>query len=197
MNSILNFRHTLSSATRLPHLSEVEIDDQLLGELAAAPAAHLAACTHCTARLAEASSPLAAFDTLTLAWSERRSATLPLPDLSQQRPLWQRRIAWATASFACVLGLSLANLSNQVKLRSSDALGSPAASARQVALPSIHLNTNASIAKPQPSQISADNQMLQAVDSELDAVAVTPAALGLEPVSTPATRSAAAISVQD
>jgi hypothetical protein len=197
MNSILNFRHTLNAATRLPHLSEDELDDQLLGDLAPAPAAHLAACQHCTDRLAEASAPLAAFENLTLAWSERRSATMPIPDLSQQRPIWQRRMAWATASFACVLGLSLVNISHEVTLRSSDVSAPTAESARQVALPAIHLNVSASVAKPQPAQISADNQMLHAVDSELDASADTPATLGLEPVSIHADRSVAAISVQD
>ena len=81
----------------LHHLTPDQVDDHLIGDLAPAPAAHLAACSLCAERVALARSPLSSFQQVSTAWSERRSATLPIPVLDQQRPLLQRHMASASA----------------------------------------------------------------------------------------------------
>lgn len=229
MNSHLDFHSTAVSyesaycAQSHDHLSDDQIDDLLIGDLTAAPAAHLASCSLCADRVAEASDPIACFQNMTMAWSERRSATLPIPDLSQQRPLWQRHMAFATACFTFVIGIALINASQQVALKTAELQSAqleptqqqpaqlqstqqqptqlqPAElqPTRQVAPPAPVLTETASVTvAPLDAQISADNQMLKDVDNELDTSAVSPAALGLEPVSDHSTRTPSTTSVQD
>jgi hypothetical protein len=171
------------------HLSEDQIDDQLIGDLAAGPAAHLAGCSVCTDRVAAAADPMASFQSVTMAWSERRSATLPTPSLSQQKPLWQRHMAWATAGFAFAIAIALTNASHQVVLKTAElqpTLQQPALqqSAQQAALPATVLTETASLTgAPREAQIAADNRLLQAIDDDLDTSADSPAALGIEPAS--------------
>ena len=54
------------------HLTEDQIDDVLMGDLAATTAAHLAACEACKLRVAEFEAPIASFKAVSLAWSERQ-----------------------------------------------------------------------------------------------------------------------------
>jgi hypothetical protein len=187
------------------HLSDDQIDDQLIGDLAAGPAAHLAACSVCTDRVAAAAAPMSNFSNVTMAWSERRSATLPIPDLSQQKPLWQRRMAGAvaTACFAIAIIIALTNASHQVAIKTAELEPMQQEStqqepAQQTAPPATVLTETASVAfPPRAAQISADNQMLQSIDDELDASADSPAALGIEPVSDHPGRPPTTTSVQD
>ena len=57
MSSILDFHPIPNPTEAVVHLSEDEIDDQLIGDLAAAPAAHLDACALCTHRVTQAKDP--------------------------------------------------------------------------------------------------------------------------------------------
>jgi hypothetical protein len=204
MNSTPDFR-SIHTALDL-HLSDDQIDDHLIGDLAAEPAAHLADCAHCIQRVATAAAPIASFESVTMAWSERRSATLPLPNLSAQRPLWQRHMSTAMAGFTFVFGFALINANHEFSFRTADV--PPAVhSAREISTPRVIFPTpvfsqTASVHIPPPeAQIAADNQMLNAVDNELEASADTPAdspsALGLETVDTAAPRPLATVSVQD
>ena len=99
------------------HLTADQIDDHLIGDLAAAPAAHLAACSLCTDRVAAVANPIASFQHVATAWSERRSATLPIPVPTQQQPLWQRHTAWASACLTLAVGVALINASHQFSIR--------------------------------------------------------------------------------
>jgi hypothetical protein len=194
MNSV----HSIQSAANL-HLSDEQIDDHLIGDLAAEPAAHLAACAHCAQRASAAAAPIASFESVTMAWSERRSATLPIPELAAQRPLWQRHMTTAMAGFTFVLGFALINANHQ--FASTDL--APAHSTHQAAtarviFPSAVFTHTTGVHLDHPAaQITADNQMLKAVDTELEASADSPSALGLEPVSAEAPRSSTTVSVQD
>lgn len=183
-------------ALNQPHLSEDQIDDQLLGDLAALPALHLVACSLCADRVAAAAQPISSFASLTMAWSERRSATLPLPDLSGHKPLYQRQMAWGTAFFAIALGIALTNAGHQVSLRAAN-LQASVQTSPTVAQPTA-LTESASISlPPREATISADNHMLKAIDDELQTASEDPAALGLELFNQQPSHSPAPAYVQD
>jgi hypothetical protein len=189
------------------HLTADQIDDQLIGDLAAAPAAHLAACSFCAERVSAAASPLADFQNVSKAWSERRSATLPIPVLSQPRPLWQRYTSWATASLTLAFGMAFLNANHQFSLRTITPQPAPTTQplvasqtitpqARILAPQAPALTETASVTPaPHATQISADNHMLRAIDASFDPSADSPAALGLMPATAAGSRPPA--SVQD
>jgi hypothetical protein len=175
------------------HLSDNQIDDQLIGDLAAEPAAHLATCPVCTERVAAAASPLTNFQSVTMAWSERRAATLPIPDFTRQQPFWQRHMAWVTACSIFAIGIALTNASHQAVIRTAELQPM-----QQTASPSVLLTETASATvAPREAQVFADNQLLKAIDDDLDTSADSPATLGIEPVSAQPSRSPTPRSVQD
>lgn len=157
------------------HLSADEVDDHLIGCLAAQPAAHLAACPLCTRRVAAAADPLASFRRVTTAWSERRSATLTTSIRLRQRPLWQRHLGWATACLTVAVGIALTTSSHGWIVFGPSA---PQPATQQTAPQDATQQSPATT--PHVDQVSADNQMLQNIDDELDTSAETPAALGLQ-----------------
>lgn len=173
----MNSNMTATSQTE--HLSESQLDDYLIGDLAAGPAAHLAACSLCTARVAAAEAPIAAFKTVSLAWSERRSATLPLTP--QPRPArWGQRLAWATAMSAALLtGISIPVLRH----------GSHGTTPSVPATASFDIASSGPVSSlTDEQQIQNDDQMLRSMNSALAVHSDTP--LLLQPVAqTSATRA--------
>jgi hypothetical protein len=151
---------------QIAHLTEDQMDDHLIGDLGAAPAAHLAACSLCMARVAQADAPLASFRAVTLAWSERQSATAPMPTVAAARSVWERRLAWSLAVATCaVVGLAHANHRASVSAPAPQ----PVLSQEAVA--------------PSADQLSSDNRLLNSIDRELSASNESSDALGLVPVS--------------
>jgi hypothetical protein len=196
----------------LQHLTPDQIDDHLIGDLAPAPAAHLAACTLCAERLAAARSPIASFQQVSTAWSERRSATLPIPIPARQAPVWQRHMAWATATLSMALGFAFINATHQFSILntpqpapivSTSAQMTPVQQA--VITPKAPMLAETASIAPSPraahfaaqtgAQLSADNHMLQAIDASLDPSTDSPAALGLQPAAAP--NPGALASIQD
>jgi len=119
-----------SSNIHLVHLSDDQILNTLYGDVSAGVAAHLANCSVCSRRVAEAEAPIASFKAMTLAWSERRSATLPLQPLTAPPLAWHRRaIMAATATAALLLGIS-------VPLARHEAPSAPAVTAHTAVAPS-------------------------------------------------------------
>ena len=185
------------------HLTAEQLDDQLIGDLAPAPAAHLAACSLCAERVATAASPLSDFQNVSTAWSERRSATLPIPVSTPQRPLWQRHMAWATASLSLAFGIAFINANHQFSLQTSAPQPAPVTTAASFVAPQTiashapqppALAESASLAPaPRAAQIAADNHMLRAIDASFDPSADSPAALGLLPASARSTGPPASI----
>lgn len=174
------------------HLTADQIDDHLIGDLAPAPAAHLAACALCADRVAAARSPLDSFHTVSTAWSERRSATLPIPAAPTARPLWQRHSAIATACLAFAFGATLLNANRQLALQPAAPPPAPAqladaAPAAPVSAQSVALIQTAS-ASSRSARIAADNRMLRAMAAAFDPASDSPAALGLAPEAATATR---------
>src|SRR5580698_6072043 len=96
------------SSIHLVHLSEDQILNVLSGDVSTGVAAHLANCSICARRVAEFEAPIASFKAVTLAWSERRSATLPLEPVTQPPLAWYRRaVIAATATTALLVGISI------------------------------------------------------------------------------------------
>jgi hypothetical protein len=188
----------------LSHLSEEQIDDQLIGDLDGIAAAHLADCAECSQRVAEAAEPMATFRDVTVAWSERRSATMPIPTAEPDALIWQRRAGLGMTACALVIGISL--VSNGYKaemLRASEQSAqtperASTAATRTVSIPvAVNQRTGDQATQDVAAQYSGDNRMLKAIDSELDASVDTPAAMGLETVSDQPRSQSGQSSVQD
>jgi hypothetical protein len=166
------------------HLTADQIDDHLIGDLAATPAAHLAACSLCADRVAAVANPIASFQHVASAWSERRSATLPIPVPAQQQPLWQRHMAWATACLTLAVGVAVVNATHQFSIQTAAPQPAPSLAAEAVPVPQAIALTNATALTETASvahttQIAADNHMLRDVNDAFDPFAESPADLGL------------------
>lgn len=202
MNAMMNL-DACNPSEDMMHLSEEQIDDQLLGELGAGAAEHLAACSHCTARVAEAAEPITDFCDVAMAWSERRSATMPLPVVPSDGLLWQRRMGWATTAFALALGISLLGNGHKGSVETASVqpeqiLDAPVASratAQVAATPRVV--AVAAVQNTSADRYSGDNRMLQAIDTELDASVESPATLGLEPASDQSGSDSSQTSLED
>jgi hypothetical protein len=181
------------------HLTVDQIDDHLIGDLAAAPAAHLTACSLCTARVATAANPIVSFQHVATAWSERRSATLPIPVPAQQQPLWQRHMAWATACLTLAVGVALINASHQFSIQTATSQPAPSVASQLSPVPQLITPPKAPAlaetarATQTATQIAADNHMLRAVNAAFDPFAESPATLGLLPTDSHSTRPPASI----
>jgi hypothetical protein len=162
------------------HLTDDQLDDHLIGDLAAEPAAHLAACQLCSARVAKAAAPMSSFQSVSLAWSERTSATAPMPSLPSYRAVWEHRLIAAMALALCAAGIGLSGAVHRF------------APVRPEAAPA---TMTESAAAPSTEQLSQDNQLLNTIDHELAAASESPASLGL--VSAAAPRRAVNPAYQD
>ena len=172
---------TYSAAIHLApdHLTPDQIDDHLIGDLAPAAAAHLAACSLCAQRVAAEASPIASFQQVSTAWSDRRSATLPIPVPTAQRPVWQRHMAWASASLSLAFGIAFINATHQFSFDTTSQPTPTAARLAPVSHPAAPPLTASIASAPAANQVSADNHMLRAIDASLDPSNDSPAALGL------------------
>ena len=159
------------------HLTPDQIDDHLIGDLAPTLVAHLAACSLCADRVATAASPIASFRQVSTAWSERRSATLPIPVPTAQRPVWQRHMNWATASLSLAFGIAFLNASHQFSFNTAPQ-PSPTRSISVQQTAAMPLAPGIA-SEPRPTEISADNHMLSAINASFDASNDSPADLGL------------------
>jgi len=174
----------------ITHLTEEQIDDVLLGELAAAPAAHLAGCDACKAQVALAEAPIASFKAVSLAWSERRSATLPSKLIPSSASSWYRHASWAAAASAVLLlaiavpvtRYEAASSKHQLASNYTPHISQPAqANAAPIAPnetphePRVQPVATAVSNGSHAVQIARDNQMLQDIDRELEASAQPPA----------------------
>jgi hypothetical protein len=181
------------------HLTEAELDSCLIGDAAPEAAAHLSVCDPCRAALAEMEAPLASFRAVTLAWSERRSATLPLDNLAAARRRaasgWRQRAA-VSAGLAAAMAVGVAIPVFHHVRSSEPQTQTQTAQSQPVAQPTLPTDSQANLPAPAATetaslkqqespaqQIRRDNQMLRAIDLELDSRMVSPSALGLQPVS--------------
>jgi hypothetical protein len=151
------------------HLTEDQLDDALIGDLGREYAAHLDSCAECQMRLAEAGAPIAQFNAVALAWSERRSATLPVP-VQSASSAWLPRAIWgATAAAVLAVGISVPSIRH--------GLGIGNAEVRQEIPAGTLFASTGSVDNPvaaRDEQIANDNRMLEGIDRELGASALSP-----------------------
>lgn len=171
------------------HLTEDELDGVLIEGATPQVAAHLASCESCQQRFDQVAQPLASFRAVSLAWSERRSATLPVAVTPQPSAAWGRRLGWIGATAAAALLVVLA----PARFGDAHPAAGPSVSAGPVAVvagtpQAPAQQQTASVAAPSlPShrhsqrQLDADNQMLAAIDRELELSQQTLASFGVSP----------------
>lgn len=183
----------ISTPHLMPHLTDDQMDDALIGDLAVDCAAHLAGCDECQLRLEQAEAPIANFNAVSLAWSERRSATLPLRPTHSAHTAWLPRALWA-ATAAAVLAVGIT-----VPVVRHSREGKSLASSHDGAAPTLMASTGP-VDNPvaaRDEQIARDNQMLQNIDRELDATPSTIREYGLQPASIQTHAPAASVSVRN
>lgn len=167
------------------HLQEEQINEALMGCLAEDASVHLAWCAVCQQQVAAVRLPIESFKTLSLAWSERRSATMPteLPVSLLTGVARRRRVAWgATASALLTVMIAL-----PVGLRYSGRVAAGKATA--VLSTDSAMGATGVVSGEQAGQqstdeqISRDNQLLNEIEHEVNSSSVDPATLGLNGVS--------------
>lgn len=200
MNTMTRFA-SLAQAEEGMHLSEEQIDDQLMGDLSGEAAAHLVDCEACSRRVAKAGAPIQGFRDVGTAWAERRSATMPIPSVQAGALVWQRRVGWAMTACALVVGISLSGNERKVEMlrasvQSAQSVDAVSATTARVAVVPVAVG-NGTVDETSAERYSGDNRMLKAIDSELDASVETPAAMGLETVSEQPRSQSGPSSVED
>ena len=157
-------------------LTDDQIDDQLIGDLAAGPAAHLAGCALCQARVVAADAPMASFREVSLAWAERRSATLPTRPAPQ--PQSSPRLGWTAAAATALLAVGIA-IPVVRGHRTAEVASASQADTNTVAAVSHAAISPVTPVAATPEHIRSDNRMLEAIQRELDAPADGPEEYGL------------------
>jgi hypothetical protein len=186
MNTTTKFA-SVARADEIVHLSEEQIDDQLMGDLNGDAAAHLAECEECTRRVAEAGTPIKSFRAVSAAWAERRSATMPIPSVQAGALVWQRRVGWAMTACALVVGISLTGNERKAEMmrasvQSAQGVEAVSTTTARVAIVPVAA-AHGAVDETAADRYSGDNRMLKAIDNELDASVDTPASMGLETVN--------------
>jgi hypothetical protein len=183
--------------SQMSHLTEDQIDELLMGSLETGEAArlreHAAGCEVCATQLVQVETPIASFKAVTLAWSERRSATMPVqPAAIHSGPRWGMGFAWGSIAAAALLCAVIPMLRHEQNMRVQHAYN--AANMQGAAPPAV--TAPAATVQPKNStparddsahaevpenaqEIAKDNQLLAMVDEELNAPIDAPVATTL------------------
>ena len=172
------------------HLSEEQLDDVLMGDAAVEAAGHLMECAACQARVTAMEAPIASFAAVSLAWSERQSATTSPRIMGSPGSAWPQRASWALAATCLLLiGLAIpmgrheehgnqavaANEPRQTETAKASAPEQVVATQVSNSIDTVKVRAVAVASNSSPdAQIARDNQMLQAIDRELDASMQSP-----------------------
>ena len=172
----------------MSHLTEDQIDELLMGSLEADEATrlreHAAGCEACAVKLAEIETPLQSFKAVTLAWSERRSATLPVrPTARRASTRWGMGLAWGSIAAAALLAAVIPVLRHEQNMHVQQAYRDAAkhvTPANPTVAPVNSANTqdgstNTGV-QENAQEIASDNRLLAMVDEELNAPIPSPGA---------------------
>lgn len=146
------------------HLTDDEIDHYLIGDPGKETAAHLATCEACRLRASAITNPIQGFNAVSLAWSERQSATLNVPLAKLDGRPARRRAAWAAAAAAALTVSVTVTL-----IRHETPAPTPANAVRHAPAPV------QSFSAEREAQIQQDNQMLQEIHREIASSVPSPA----------------------
>ena len=150
---------------RAPHLTDSEFTDLLLGSIPASVSAHLESCPHCAQEARRVSGAIVSFERQSRAWAENRAATQPAfvaPGRSSWLGVPGFGLAWQAAA-ALTLVCAGAGIGYQLQHRAEP----PAA----VATVSSAETTPTEVP---PATLKADNDLLSAINGELQAEAAPP-----------------------
>jgi len=142
-----------SSRQAQPHLSEDDLTNHLIDPDHESPAAlHLAACTDCHARLEAFEASMGSFSSLTLAWSEQRSITMPLRPERGSAPRWvpSTMPAWSAVIAAALLLAVVIPADLHIKAREAQT------------------QAEVGVDPDSDAQIAQDNQLMRAVSLEIN-----------------------------
>lgn len=150
------------------HLSDTEFTDLLLGSIPPTVTAHLESCATCAEEARRVSSSILSFERDSRLWAEHRAAAQPALVTPTGQGSWLHvpgfGLAWQAAAALTVVCAGI-GIGYQVQHRTE----AP--------------ETIASISAPQafahvsPSTLKADNDLLSAIDGELQAAATPPASV--------------------
>jgi hypothetical protein len=161
------------------HLGQDEIDEALIGCLADAASGHLDACAVCQQRVTAARLPIEDFKAVTMAWSERRSATMPtsLSTRLLESASRQRRLAWGAAvtTLLAVMIAAPLELQHYGSGRAGHDDSAELGTARAVGATGVVSGQQST-----EEQIARDNQLLNEIDLELNSSNASSATLGLQ-----------------
>jgi predicted anti-sigma-YlaC factor YlaD len=153
------------------HLNADQIDLVLMGGASHGTEMHLAGCEACRTRVAEVSASLTDFRAVAVAWSERKSATMPtsLSAALAHKAGARRPLAWSAATMA-LFAVGFFTTMMVPGHRVSDAG---------------QIEKNAIVVSGQGSaeELAGDNQMLNEIDRELGTSADAAGALELNEAS--------------
>jgi hypothetical protein len=137
----------------LPHLSDEQVADYLSGISLPATASHLAQCAKCRDEVDRMSVSIRSFDQASMAWSEAQAPAVKPSSPRSARP-WYGMVGVACALVvACALLLAIFRRSARIMEVVKD---------------------RASYAGESTAEIESDNQLLGAIDGELDSTGLSP-----------------------
>jgi hypothetical protein len=141
----------------LPHLTDEQLTDYLSGDSLPAIDDHLAACKVCRHEITSMRASFRVFDQASMEWSEgTQNAGGSTP--RRAAPSWRPAAAWAIACLAVIAAVLLFGLLRRpVKIS-------------QLA----RVNIPASVGDNNTAELSQDNQLLAAIDKELDSADLSP-----------------------
>jgi hypothetical protein len=145
----------------MTHLTDEQLTDYLSGASLPAIDDHLAACGVCRQEIASMRASFQVFHHASLEWSERmQSAAGATPGVRRAATSWNWAAAWAVACVAVIAAVLLFGVLRRPVKTSPFAGVSSVASAA---------NSNSDTA-----ELSQDNQLLAAIDKELDSANLSP-----------------------
>jgi hypothetical protein len=158
---------TSSSEVRIAHLTDEQFTDLLLGTIPATVTAHLQACAVCAEEAQRVSGAIGSFSQQSRLWAERRAATSRAANMT---PAHQPVLAWfgrpmalsaatAALAIATVLGIGV---ETGIIHRGQQVAAQPQQIAHVQPAPAMPANTP-------NADLSADNNLLAAIDEELSA----------------------------
>jgi hypothetical protein len=185
------------------HLNDDQLTDALIGDLAVEAAGHLAACAVCQQQLAEARMPLESFKAVTLAWSERRSATMPAALNARMLhgaigSTGSRRLVWGSAIAALVAVMIAApfEMHRGAPLQASTVETAQVQTAQAMGVTGV-VSGQGRQSEIDPDQIDSDNQMLGEIDRELDSNRANSEAMAFQAIGEQASHHSAGRMLQD
>jgi anti-sigma factor RsiW len=137
------------------HLSDAQFTEILLGTESTSTQAHLRVCSRCTEEAAHVAGAVGDFKSQSKLWAERRSAThVPVTAHRNRESSWSRRPqAWTAAALVALLAVG-AGLTIHKEHPSP---------------PSSGVAQTRKLTSVSPATLKADNDLLTAIDGELQA----------------------------